>query len=655
MSGVTNIGEKTVDGPLPSTLDDSAAEAMGPLGSVAADQTIDTSLVSGPDSTEATLDGPPPSDAPTADVTSEPNSATISEDATIDGPMPSEPIDDSPTQPPAPIPSAPIPTDSSATLLDVPPEVLKAAVEANERAKKSTSALHERKAETESRPSAVSETPTLRPPPKVSAHPFAGLLAEADPNRSKKGIGALKSTVPKSTISKSTSSKSTVSKSDTQVDPHDTIDVWRKKKRKNQRTLNIEGRGRSDAVVAAETAGDSEQRIGSYRVLGELGSGGMAVVYKAVQPALDRLVAIKELRPDLAHDKQIVARFEREATSLATLQHGNIVHIYDFVRDFDSTYIVMEYVEGVDLFDVLAQTTRLPSDVGAVVALQIAEALEYAHYRGIIHRDIKPSNVLISKLGEVKLMDFGIARDPGRANITQIGMALGTPAYMAPEQIRGDQIDFRADLFSFGICLFEMLCGEKPWPDEGGQSVARKILFEQPRQIREFNPDVPAALEAVIARCLNKEPAQRYATTYDLRRDLESYVAREVHIDPRQRSVVFLRNRKLITEGEASSFVGATALTDGELKRRDQGLGSPPAEALLRRVLIACAIALAGVFLAAAVAALVPFGQRLASGPQRLVPASSVASDADDDATQPAKKRKATTSKKRRARRAQDK
>ena len=361
---------------------------------------------------------------------------------------------------------------------------------------------------------------------------------------------------------------------------------------------------------------ESERKLGAYKILGELGSGGMAVVYKALQPALDRLVAIKELRPELMADKQIAARFEREATSLATLQHGNIVHIYDFIREPDGAYIVMEYVEGIDLFDLLHDVGKVPPDVGATIALQLAEGLEYAHYRGIIHRDVKPSNVLISKSGEVKIMDFGIARDPGRSDLTQIGMALGTPAYMAPEQIRGDKTDFRADLFALGIVLYEMLTGQKPWGDDsGGTTIARKVLYEEPTPPTQHVPDLPLALVHIMGTCLAKDPARRYKTTHDLRRELAAYLAHEISIDARQRLVVFLRNRGSITEGEASSFAHASVLYDGVLRRRDLGLPTVPLRALMQPLAVAN-----GLGFWAIVGALALASQASTSFPGRILP-----------------------------------
>ena len=391
--------------------------------------------------------------------------------------------------------------------------------------------------------------------------------------------------------------------------------------RQAQKTDDLPGRGRRPSTVPPRAGGvqpGSDRKLGAYRVIGELGSGGMAVIYKAVQTSVDRMVAIKELRPELLSDREVMARFEREATSMAALQHGNIVQIYDYVQDFDTTYIVMEYVEGTDLFDVLAHCQKLPEDVVAIIGYKIASALEYAHYRGIVHRDIKPSNVLMSNLGEIKLLDFGIARDPGRSNITQIGMALGTPAYMSPEQIRGEQIDFRADLFSLGVCLFEFLTGEKPWEDDGTQDVARKILIEPPRSLRELRPDVSFEMENIILSCLAKDANQRFMSTFDLTRALQNVILRHLDIDSRQRLVVFLNNRQMISSDRASSLVAHDSLIDPELKRRDLGIRRPTGDKMHRQIFVACGIAILLVFAIGFLSNSVFSGKQL-GGPSKVV------------------------------------
>ena len=295
--------------------------------------------------------------------------------------------------------------------------------------------------------------------------------------------------------------------------------------------------------------------IGPYKILQEIGSGGMAVIYKAEQPALGRIVAIKELRTELAVDPSIPTRFEREAKSVAALTHQNIVHIYDFIVIAKSMFIVMEYVDGIDLHDLMLRTERVPPDIAAIVALQAARALEYAHYRGVVHRDFKPSNLMISKQGEVKLMDFGIARDEAYEDLTRPGTALGTPAYMSPEQIMGSRIDHRSDIFSFGIVLYQMVTGQKPFYDDGTKGVMQRIISDPHAKPRILYPDIPWSLQRIVNRSLQKDPMDRYETTEDLRRSLENFVARRVRINYSGRLVIYLRNRDLISHNEAATFI----------------------------------------------------------------------------------------------------
>jgi serine/threonine-protein kinase len=297
------------------------------------------------------------------------------------------------------------------------------------------------------------------------------------------------------------------------------------------------------------------KKIGAYNVLDEIGSGGMAVVYKAEQPALGRLVAIKELRKELAADASLITRFEREAKSVAALAHQNIVHIYDFLTRGTSMFIVMEFVEGIDVYELLTKVERLPPEIAAIIALQAARALEYAHYRGVVHRDFKPSNLMITKMGEVKLMDFGIARDEAFDDLTRPGTAIGTPAYMSPEQIMGERVDFRSDIFSFGIVLYQMLTGQKPFVEDDTKSVMQRILNEPYERPRKLYPDIPWKLQRIVKRCLQKEPGKRYKSTELLRRELEQYVASSVRINYNGRLVIYLRNRDVISDSEASTYV----------------------------------------------------------------------------------------------------
>ncbi len=255
-----------------------------------------------------------------------------------------------------------------------------------------------------------------------------------------------------------------------------------------------------------------------YQIIEELGSGGMATVFKAVQRSLDRPVAIKELKKSFHEDSTIVQRFEREARLAASFQHENIVHIYEYSRTESS--IVMEYVDGVTLSRVMDTTGPLPVDVGVMIALQVANALEYAHTRGLIHRDIKPGNIMIKRNGEVKLMDFGIARTRGQEGLTQPGMLVGTPSYMSPEQALGQQLDIRSDIFSFGIVLYEMFTGIKPFQDEETASIAAKILKGKYITPRRINTDLPRSVQRIIKKCLKNKPHKRPGSMQEVGRAL---------------------------------------------------------------------------------------------------------------------------------------
>jgi len=313
------------------------------------------------------------------------------------------------------------------------------------------------------------------------------------------------------------------------------------------------------------------KKIGPYTILAEIGSGGMAVVHKAEQTSLGRLVAIKELRSELATDSSLIARFEREAKCVAALAHQNIVHIYDFITRGTSMYIVMEFVEGIDLFELLGKVERLPPDIAAIIGLQAARALEYAHFRGVVHRDFKPSNLMITKQGELKLMDFGIARDESFDDLTRPGTSLGTPAYMSPEQIMGEKVDFRSDIFSFGIVLYQMLTGQKPFVEDDTRSVMQRILNEDHLPPRKLFPDIPWGLSRILNKCMEKRPERRYKSTEFLRRDLEAFVAKKVHINFNGRLLIYLRHRELISDSEAKTYVRAEELNSQSVLATDTG------------------------------------------------------------------------------------
>ena len=326
------------------------------------------------------------------------------------------------------------------------------------------------------------------------------------------------------------------------------------------------------AGEAATMAAEMVERIGNCRILGEIGGGGMAIVYKAVQEPLGRLVAIKALKPSIAADSHFAKRFEREALFMASLQHENILHVIDFIKDGTSMYIVMEYVEGIDLHDLLDRAGRLPVDVAAIVALQTARALDYVHFRGIVHRDIKPANLMISKQGEVKLMDFGIARDERLADLTETGTGVGTPSYMSPEQILGDRLDFRSDIFSLGIVLYQMVTGRKPFVEDEQRTVMQKIRLDRYTPPRKLNPSVPRHMERILARCLEKLPANRYPTTRALIDDLVEFLAPRVPMNYQARMVMYLREVGVVGEQEAARILEAGGSSPSLREGRDPRL-----------------------------------------------------------------------------------
>ena len=302
------------------------------------------------------------------------------------------------------------------------------------------------------------------------------------------------------------------------------------------------------------------ERIGNCRIVEEVASGGMAVVYRAVQDPLGRTVAIKALKSSAAAEENVSTRFEREAKSLAMLQHENIIHVYDFHHERGALFIVMEYVQGIDLYDLLEKCGRLPYDVATIIAMQVARALDYVHYRGIIHRDIKPANVMVARAGGVKVMDFGIARDASQGDLTEAGTGIGTPAYMSPEQVLGDKLDARSDIFSLGVVLYQMLTGKKPFVEDEKRSAMHKIRLEKHESARKVNPEIPRELERIIDKCLEKQPRDRWRTAQHMVLALERFLAKHVEMNHHARLVLFLRAQNVITQLEAEEYLNPQAL-----------------------------------------------------------------------------------------------
>jgi serine/threonine protein kinase len=258
-----------------------------------------------------------------------------------------------------------------------------------------------------------------------------------------------------------------------------------------------------------------------YELQALAGSGGMADVYLAYDNVLDRYVALKLLKDRYARDEEFVERFRREAKSAAALANRHIVPVFDWGEAEGGTnYIVMEYLPDGDLKDWIQSEGRLSSRAAAVVALQVAEALQAAHKRGIIHRDVKPRNILISGSGHVKVADFGIARAVEATTISHPGDILGSAKYMSPEQAAGDQVGPESDLYSLGVVLYEMLTGKVPFDVATPADVSTEHAKGMPRRPSEMNPEVPEALDAIVLKLLARDPADRYGSAAELIEEL---------------------------------------------------------------------------------------------------------------------------------------
>ncbi|SET36499.1 Stk1 family PASTA domain-containing Ser/Thr kinase [Paenibacillus sp. NFR01] len=261
---------------------------------------------------------------------------------------------------------------------------------------------------------------------------------------------------------------------------------------------------------------------GRYQVIERIGGGGMALVYRAHDILLNRNVAIKVLRNQFVHDEEFIRRFRREAQSAASLSHPNVVSIYDVGQEEDIHYIVMEYVEGKNLNEIIKERAPLQVDEAVRIASQICDALEHAHQNQIIHRDIKPHNILIGRNGRVKVTDFGIARAVTSTTITQTGSVVGSVHYFSPEHAKGVTTGEKSDLYSLGIVLYQMLTGVLPFLGESPISVALKHLQEEFEEPRKLNPLIPQSVENVILRSMRKNPEERYQSAKEMLQDLET-------------------------------------------------------------------------------------------------------------------------------------
>ena len=299
---------------------------------------------------------------------------------------------------------------------------------------------------------------------------------------------------------------------------------------------------------------------GRYTVQDRIGTGGMAVVYRGLDEVLGRTVAIKTMLPQYANDPSFAARFKQEAQAAAALSSQFIVQVYDWGKDGDTYYIVMEYLRGTDLKSGIRKHGALDCKKVAQIGSQIAQALSVAHRHEIIHRDIKPQNIMVLRDGNVKVMDFGIARAKN-SHLTTDNSVLGTAHYVSPEQTQGKELGPTTDIYSLGIVMYEAATGKVPFEGDDAISVALKQVNEQPKPPSQINPNVDPSLESIILKCMQKDPAARFQTADELYHVLRDYMAGRIQAVNRVTSVLPVNNTPNITNTQTTPLIPATDST----------------------------------------------------------------------------------------------
>lgn len=263
---------------------------------------------------------------------------------------------------------------------------------------------------------------------------------------------------------------------------------------------------------------------GRYQVLKELGRGGMGIVFQAHDKQLNEPVAIKILSPLLSNDTEALERLRREVSAARRISHPNVIRIHDISEAKGLQYVSMEYFSGRNLKEHIRSRTALSQTEAFNIASQIADGLEAAHKQGVIHRDLKSQNILINAVNQIKIIDFGLAHSTHLQGMTATGLIMGTPEYMAPEQVAGRKVDERADLYSFGIILYELFTGRVPFTGDSAIAVGFRQMKEEPAPPRQSNPQLPEEIQRVILKALEKDPVRRYSSVTELKADLERAV-----------------------------------------------------------------------------------------------------------------------------------
>lgn len=303
------------------------------------------------------------------------------------------------------------------------------------------------------------------------------------------------------------------------------------------------------------------EKLGRYVIVEEIGQGAMGVVYKAVDPLIDRTVAIKTINLDLSKEEltNFEHRFQREVQSAGKLNHPNIVTIYDVGRTEGVAYMAMEFLEGKELREILDSGVVLPIEKVIHIASQVADGLAFAHEHGTVHRDIKPANVMVMKNGLVKITDFGIAQ-VSNASRTHAGMVLGSPKYMSPEQVVGQTVDGRSDIFSLGVMLYEMLTGKTPFSGDNISTIMYQILNDEPAPPRSLNQSIPDSVSHIVLRALAKHPDKRYQTAKEMARDLKRYKTLDISAQPEPAKQMDRRRQPRDNLGETTQIMPSLAM-----------------------------------------------------------------------------------------------
>jgi len=310
--------------------------------------------------------------------------------------------------------------------------------------------------------------------------------------------------------------------------------------------------------------------LGNYEIEDELGSGGMGVVWLARQESLDRPAVLKRIRPELRENQELAERFRREAQTAAAIHHPNVVAVYDRFVCRGHEYIAQEYVDGADLSTVMQRYGALPPQVASMILLEVVRGLEAIHAQGTVHRDLKPQNIIVGRGGEVKIADFGLALDARASSLTQPGVMLGSPPYMPPEQMMGERVDARCDLFSLGVIFYELLTNKLPYPEpeeNETESLLKKMRKERYLPMRNHVRGLPMYLRRIVRRCLRANPRKRTASAAEIRRRLERELGRPSPIDMRRRLAGWLWEHQVFETRSNETVLRTAEPVESDTKR----------------------------------------------------------------------------------------